>query len=284
MTTEGNYTQIAGNSDGDTKVAVVKEIVKLFEEARIVKKRKPIDILQKVTAFRSKYNSAYEWTQNTGAGVDKDNISFSEMCIKKIKYWNELEPIFGDYASSKPVVNSDDIDHLLDKSSSSDDDDDDDNNTNDDGIQLDSTQNNNNNDDDDNDDDTEEDRVPSADNDGGGGDDDADGTPSSKKRKGKSINSKRGDNSSNPNKVASINKVFESSLRKQEKHCSQQLKKQKKQKKQAKETTEYRKEQLAIKKREITVLEGQEKVKENEQKYIDYQRYQELKNTGLPLE
>ena len=58
----------------------------------------------------------------------------------------------------------------------------------------------------------------------------------------------------------------------------------KQQKKQAKETTEYRKEQLAIKKREVTVLEGQEKAKVNEQKYIDYQRYEELKNTGMPLE
>ena len=91
LTTEGNYTQIAGNSDGDTKVAVAKEIVKLFEEACIVKERKPTDILQKVTAFRSKYNSAYEWTQNTGAGVDKDSRSFSKMCIEKFKYWNELE-------------------------------------------------------------------------------------------------------------------------------------------------------------------------------------------------
>ena len=191
MTTEGNYTQIAGNSDGDTKVAVVKEIVKLFEEARIVKERKPVDILQKVTSFRSKYNIAYEWTQNTGAGVDKDSILFSEMCIKKFKYWNELEPIFSDRASSKPVVNLDDRNHLfLEGSSSSDDDNNDDNNnSNDDGIQVDSTLNNNNviidNNDDDNNDDTEDDRVPSADDDLGGDDDDADDTPSSKKRKGK---------------------------------------------------------------------------------------------------
>ena len=48
-------------------------------------------------------------------------------------------------------------------------------------------------------------------------------------------------------------------------------------KKQAKKTTEYRKEELAIKEQEITVLEGQEKVKENEQKCINYRRYQELK-------
>ena len=73
-----------------------------------------------------------------------------------------------------------------------------------------------------------------------------------KKWKGKSINSKRGDNDLNPNSVVSINKVFESSLKKQEKHCSQQLKQQKKQ---AKETTEYKKEQLAIKERKVTVLE-----------------------------
>ena len=85
LTTEDNYTQIAGNSDGDTKVAVAKKIIKLFEEARIVKERKPVDILQKVTSFRSTYNIAYEWTQNTGAGIDKDSISFSEMCIKKIQ-------------------------------------------------------------------------------------------------------------------------------------------------------------------------------------------------------
>ena len=62
LTTEGNYTRIAGNSDGDTKVAVAKEIVKLFEEACIVKGKKPVDVLQKVTSFRSKYNVAYKWT------------------------------------------------------------------------------------------------------------------------------------------------------------------------------------------------------------------------------
>ena len=99
-----------------------------------------------------------------------------------------------------------------------------------------------------------------------------------KKGKEKDINSKRGDTNSNPNSVANINKVFESSMRKQEKDRSQQLKQQKKQ---AKETIEYRKKQLVIKEQEITVLKGQEKVKENKQKYIDYRRYQELKATML---
>ena len=83
---------------------------------------------------------------------------------------------------------------------------------------MDSTRNNNNdiidNNDDDNNDDTEDDRVPSANDDLGDGDGDADDTSSSKKRKGKSINSKRGDNNLNPNSVADINKVFESSMRK----------------------------------------------------------------------
>ena len=91
LTIEGNCTQTAGNSDGDTKVAVAKETVKLFEEARIVKEKKTVNILQKVTSFRRRYNITYEWTQNTGAGVDKDSRSFSKMCIEKFKYWNELE-------------------------------------------------------------------------------------------------------------------------------------------------------------------------------------------------
>ena len=70
-------------------------------------------------------------------------------------------------------------------------------------------------------------------------------------------------------------------MRKQEKDRSQQLKQQKKQ---AKETTEYRKEELAIKNREITVLEAQKEAKENEQKFIDYKRFLELKNNGMSFE
>ena len=70
--------------------------------------------------------------------------------------------------------------------------------------------------------------------------------------------------------------MFQSSFKKQEKHRSQQLKLQKKEES---ATTKYRKEQLRIKKQEVTVLEAQEKAKENKQKFIDYQRYQELKNT-----
>ena len=70
-------------------------------------------------------------------------------------------------------------------------------------------------------------------------------------------------------------------MKKQEKHRSQQLKQQKKQ---AKETAEFRKEELAIKNREITVLEDQEKAKVNEQKFIDYQRFLELKSNGMTLE
>ena len=62
---------------------------------------------------------------------------FPKCVSKKFKYWNELEPIFGDRASSKPVVNLDDRNHLFsDSSSSSEDDDDDNNNSNDDGIQV----------------------------------------------------------------------------------------------------------------------------------------------------
>ena len=70
-------------------------------------------------------------------------------------------------------------------------------------------------------------------------------------------------------------------MKKQEKHRSQQLKLQKKE---ASATTKYRKEQLRIKKREVIVLEGQEKAKGNEQKFIDYQRFLELKSNGMTLE
>ncbi|OEU08225.1 hypothetical protein FRACYDRAFT_250012 [Fragilariopsis cylindrus CCMP1102] len=140
---EGNYSRYCGNSDGASKAAIAKEIAAKFVAAGIVKQRKVNDIVQKITAFKNNNNNAYEWTQATGSGLEKSGSDFIGAVKKRFKYWDELEPIFGDRASATPISNSDKRSSLQLSSDSSDSDN---TNTNDKVLPIDEgTSNSNNN-------------------------------------------------------------------------------------------------------------------------------------------
>ena len=63
--------------------------------------------MQKIAQFKTNYNIAYEWTQATGSGIEKDGSDFIGTCKLRFKYWTEIESIFGDCAGAKPISNSD---------------------------------------------------------------------------------------------------------------------------------------------------------------------------------
>ena len=168
---EGNYSRYCGNSDGASKAAIAKEIAAKFVAAGIVKQRKVNDIVQKITAFKNNYNNAYEWTQATGSGLEKSGSDFIGAVKKRFKYWDELEPIFGDRASATPISNSDKRSSLQLSSDSSDSD------SNNESYDSNNNNNNDNNsedsdDSDDDDDDDDGDKDGDINSDGGNDNDD----------------------------------------------------------------------------------------------------------------
>merc|ERR1711935_939169 len=86
--------------------------------------RSPKSIKAKISQIEVQFKKAFEWTQETGAGVKEDDPEgFVSYVNKQCPYFNDLERVMGRRSKMKPLCTSDNLSGIL----SSDDEDDEDN-------------------------------------------------------------------------------------------------------------------------------------------------------------
>ncbi|KAG1691646.1 hypothetical protein DVH05_026809 [Phytophthora capsici] len=102
ITTAGNLQRWRGDTaGGKTKKVLAAEIADLIKKAGITGR-----FLQKVNGLQDSYNKAAGIERQSDEGIlDKDEEkTFHDKLVSICKYWDTLEPIFHDRASSKPIA------------------------------------------------------------------------------------------------------------------------------------------------------------------------------------
>jgi len=101
-----------GNQQGKTKKQYCKEIAKIINDSGVRQVRSPKDVENKINTIQNQFKIAFDWSQNTGAGLkaDDDFVGFEDGCKKRCKYWDELIEVMGSRAASRPGFSTDDMD------------------------------------------------------------------------------------------------------------------------------------------------------------------------------
>ena len=96
ITTEGNYAAYCGSSGnkGRTKGVFHKEIAKLIKEKKPETDRTDKDVENKIGKLERQFREAYDWTKNTGIGVDNPG-DFEGAVRKRCPLFYALEDIMG---------------------------------------------------------------------------------------------------------------------------------------------------------------------------------------------
>lgn len=115
LTTQGNYEMWRGDSFGRTKISIAGEIAALINAAGVIKERDAAAVMDRITKTEGSFRKAYEWTQNTGAGITCER-SIREYVTKLCPAYYELFPILKDNPSTAPLFTNHDSDDDVDDS------------------------------------------------------------------------------------------------------------------------------------------------------------------------
>jgi hypothetical protein len=94
MSAEGNYDLYRGSKTGRKKDAICAQIAEMMNKEGVLVPRTGIKVKRKICNLEESFVKAYEWTKNTGAGVqDTDPPGFDVYVRKLCPYYDELLPI-----------------------------------------------------------------------------------------------------------------------------------------------------------------------------------------------
>jgi hypothetical protein len=104
LTTEGNYADYCGatGNKGKSKTQYHKELALLIKEKIPESKRTEKDVENKITSLERQFQTATDWANNTGQGVDNPG-DFKAAVLKRCPLYDELEPIMGNRPNAKPL-------------------------------------------------------------------------------------------------------------------------------------------------------------------------------------
>jgi hypothetical protein len=132
---EGNYDLYRGSQNGKKKDEICAQVADKMNKEGVLVKRTGVKVRRKIVNLEESFVKAYEWTKGTGAGVKETDPPGFEAYVKKIcPYYDELLPVMGSRAKTRPVATTDDADlrlglRELDASSCSDNNDNEEQNT-----------------------------------------------------------------------------------------------------------------------------------------------------------
>jgi hypothetical protein len=132
---EGNYDLYRGSKNGKKKDEICAQVADKMNKEGVLVKRTGVKVRRKIVNLEESFVKAYEWTKGTGAGVKETDPPGFEAYVKKIcPYYDELLPVMGSRAKTRPVATTDDADlrlglRELDASSCSDNNDNEEQNT-----------------------------------------------------------------------------------------------------------------------------------------------------------
>jgi hypothetical protein len=128
LTTEGNWEHFhgGGHHGGRTKDSYYSEWSQKISSTQGTTYRSPKDVCCKISRLQSQYKTAYDWKNCTGQGLmegGSDIETINTYLRKLCPYFDELNPIMEDKASTKPLYSNEDSDIDTDSDSSSGEDD-----------------------------------------------------------------------------------------------------------------------------------------------------------------
>jgi len=111
---EGNYDLYRGSQNGKKKDEICAQVADKMNKEGVLVKRTGVKVRRKIVNLEESFVKAYEWTKGTGAGVKETDPPGFEAYVKKIcPYYDELLPVMGSRAKTRPVATTDDADLRL---------------------------------------------------------------------------------------------------------------------------------------------------------------------------
>ena len=94
----------SGKTVSTTKKQVWQELADLMKKQGITVERTANQIGTKICKIEADYRKAYDWLQNTGAGVLEEGGTIDEGITKRCKYFYLLDPIMSSRAAINPLA------------------------------------------------------------------------------------------------------------------------------------------------------------------------------------